>query len=231
MRLERNYCFSFPHPPFCFPLFALQLLLPPPLCLSSPPSVFLCSYFLVSPSSLSLPLAMTITLHQSSGPLYQLASLMPLQSSECLFLICSTHSDPPTSLRSPPSTLYLFVASLSLLLTSGLFPPWLLLVPFPCRKAYRQPWSWCRECMKLRDYKQLVEEEKIQTKCLRQILGNTKYSKVHTPLTWIFFTNNWCPYFSCQLLVSLTGLWSFLGQVTDMLYHKRSLTCFVMNWI
>ena len=128
--------------------------------------------------------------YQSLCPPCQRVSLTPLQSSGCLFLICSTYSDPPTSLKSLPSTPHLSVASLSLLLTSRLFLPWLLLMPFSRQKAYRQPWSWRRERMKLCDYKQLVEREKIQTKCLWQILGDAKYSKVHTSLTWTSPTNN-----------------------------------------
>ena len=54
-------------------------------------------------------------------------------------------------------------------------------------------------------------------KYLRQILGNTKYSKVYTPLTWISPTNSCHSHFSCQLLMLLVGLWSFLGQILDTL--------------
>ena len=166
MQPERNYCFPLPHPPFHFSLPALQFLLPPLLRLSSPPSIFFCPYSPVSLSPLPPTPATTITLHQSPGPLCQPASPMPPRSSKYFFSICSTYLDPPTSLRSLLSTLYPSVALLFLLLTSRPFSPWLLLMPFPCWKAYRQPWPWCREHMKLCNYKQLVEKEKIQTKCL-----------------------------------------------------------------
>ena len=123
------------------------------LSFSSTPSI-------LSLSPIPLTPAMTITPHQSPGPLCQPASPMPPQSSECLSSIYSTHSDPPTSSKSPPSTLHPFVALLSLLLTSGPFLPWLLLMSCLHWKVYKQPWPWRREHMKLHDYKKLAEEGK-----------------------------------------------------------------------
>ena len=136
MRLERNYYFSLPYPPFYFSLPALWLLLSL-LHLFSPASAFLSPYSLVLPCSFSQTSATTITRHQSPGPLCQPASPMPPRSSRCLFSIPSTHSDPPTSLRSLLFTLHPSVALLSSLLTSGPFLPWLLLMPCLHQRAYR----------------------------------------------------------------------------------------------
>ena len=158
MQLERNYYFSLPHPLFHFPLSTLQLFLPPLLHLSSPPSAFLSSYSLVPLSPFSQTPATTITSHWSPGLLCQPASPMPLQSSRRPFSICSAHSDPPTFSRSLSSTPRPSVASLFSLLTSRLFPPWLLLMPCPHWRA----WTWRREHMKLHNYKKLIEQGKVK---------------------------------------------------------------------
>ena len=140
MRPEKSYHLLLPHPPFRFPLPVLQFLPPLLLCLFSPPSVFLCLYSPVPPSTLSQTPAMKFVPHQSLCPLCQQVSLMPLQSSRCPSSGRSTHSGHLTSLKSPPSTPHLSVVSLSSHWTSWPFPPWLSLMPCPHRKAYRQPW-------------------------------------------------------------------------------------------
>ena len=163
MRPEKKYHFL-PYPPFYFPLPVLQRLSPLLLRLIYPPSVFLSLRSPIPPLILSLTPATKFIPHWNLPPPCQQASLTPLQSSGRPSSGRSTHSGHLVSLESSPSTPCPSVVSLSSHWTSWPFPPWLSLVPCPCRRAYRQPWPWHKERRKLRDYKKkLAEKETIQT--------------------------------------------------------------------
>jgi len=65
--------------------------------------------------------------------------------------------------------------------------------------------------------KEISKKKKQFEQYLRQGLGNTQDSEVRAPLTRTSLTNNWRPHFSCQLLVLLMSLQSFLWQVSNTL--------------
>ena len=118
---------------------------------------------------------------RSLCPLCQQVSLKPPQSSRCPFSCHSTHSGCLTFSKSPPFTLRPSIILLSSHWTSWPFLPWLLLVPCPHRKAYRQPWPWCRERKKLHDYKKKLAEKKTIRTILTARFG--EYTRFRSPRT------------------------------------------------
>ena len=133
-------------------------------------SCLLTSFFFSTPSSsyslcfpFSLLLCTSVSSLLDSGhencssseswPLCQPAFPTPRQSFRHPSLNPTTHSTPLTSSKPLPFTPRPFVASFSLLLTSGLLLPLSLCMPYPCQKTYKQPWPWHREHMTLCDYR------------------------------------------------------------------------------